>query len=141
MKTSGYHSFQIELQNSFECTVKLLHGMSPPGEDEMPPMYVCEEAQKDDITYELVGDVESFFEGEDVVSGMVKINVPYSAVGQDYQINFDKDTTEQISVSYDGRRKLTRSTGNIEMLVVRVSDDNSNDPARKVSQTETRMYW
>ncbi len=116
--------------------------MSPPGKDEMPPVYVCEEAQKGDLTYELVGDVETFFENEDVVSGMVKINVPFSAVKQDYQINFDEETIEQISVSYDHhRRKLMSTSGITEMLVVRVSDDDSSDSRRIVSQTETRMYW
>ena len=115
--------------------------MALPGKEELPPIYACEVAEERDLTYRLVGDVESFFEGEDVSSGIVNINVPYSAVGDDYDINFDEDISRKISVSYDRRRKLVSATGQKQFLIVRVSDDNSRDTRRVISQSETKLYW
>ncbi len=131
------------MDGAFQCNVKEIHGMVLPGQLELPAKYICHDVEESGHTYRLSGDVGSFFEWEDVASGNVEINVPYSAIDSDGNIPIDDRTASPITISNDRRRLSTVSTtGTKKVLVVRVSDDNDGaDSKSKVPQSEVKLYW
>ena len=125
-----------------QCNVKEIHGMVLPGQVEVPAKYICHDVEEPGYTYRLSGGVGSFFEGEDMASGNVQINVPHSAINSDGNISIDDRTASPITISYDRRRLSSVSTtGTKKVLVVRVSDDDDwSNGERKVEQDELQMY-
>jgi len=132
--------------------VSVLLGISLPGEDELPPQLICET----DPTYEfgvvefsLLGDTQTFFQGMDILYGDVRISMPVDAVGNNDEIFFDEDNSNQISIVYGGedRRELelelesSRDLQGVQtynVLVIRVSDDKN--AWKSVAQTESQLY-
>lgn len=114
--------------------------MRPPGSAELDPFYTCQAKEQNDHTYFIKGDVDSFFERENVASGMVNMVVPFSAIGKAGEIVINDETSSEMSVSYD-RRRLASANGTKQVLVVRVSDELSSDNRLKISQSETKMYF
>lgn len=114
--------------------------MKPPGSEELDPIYTCHAEQQGDHTYFIKGDTDSFFEGENVASGMVNMVVPFSALGNSGDIVINDETSSEMSVSYD-RRRLMSTTGTKKVLVVRITDEYNSDQRMHLFQNEDRMYF
>ena len=138
----------------FECDVVETIGVPFPGEeDDLAPTLSCETDTDHEfgaVVFDLEGDTEEFFHGLDLSFGDVRIRVPVDVVGEHDVIKFDEVTSEQIAITYTGneRRNLASSdsTGEKDVLVIRVSNDNANcDPSNtqipcsKVAQSAAKI--
>lgn len=145
------------LDDYFECTVietspivaPLNPGERPP---EMEPSLTCSASldnanNGERITILLQGDTQSFFEGSDLSAGTVTIRIPLHCVQND-TVTFDAQTSKDIILASNGERKRNlrglndiqdesnphrhlqnsvSTTGTKKVVIVRVSNDSSND--------------
>jgi hypothetical protein len=126
-----------------ECYVTEDDGISPPDSPELEPKLSCHLEPTDghaEASYDLVGNTDALFHGEDMSSGNIVLRFRTS-LARDSAIEINDNTLEQITIVRDRRRKLLASNGEVKVLVIRVSDDSSNDYRRKVTQSSTQMYW
>lgn len=128
-------------------------GERPP--DEMPPSLTCSASLKDAkngerISLLLKGDTDAFFQGIDLSSGTVSVRIPLQIVVRD-TVTFDEQSASLIilasagptrrakrkrnlrkdSTSQEPHRNLqtgtVATTGQMKVVIVRLSNDNSND--------------
>jgi len=122
------------LDETLDCTVTELHGMSEPGNPDIPPQYACYPDDGDALFID--GDAIAVL-GDQFESGHTKMSIPSSAVSINGHISLNQ-AQGAINVSNDhhnhSRRKLTR-IGTYKVLVIRVV---SADYAP--SQSEAQMY-
>ena len=134
-----------------ECTISELEGLSFPGDPELPPRLQCE-IDLDDTNhglqhnaYDLVGDTESFFHGQDLSYGDVRISVPVEYVREKHRdIYFDMETYGNITITSTGedhedrrRKLLSKTRGKVFVLVIRISDSGTG--RRAVRQNRSQL--
>jgi hypothetical protein len=142
IQTHGDHA-PNEKEEFLECYVTEDDGISPPESPELVPKLSCHLEPTDghaEASYDLVGNTDALFHGEDLSSGNIVLRY-HASLAKDSAIEISNRTLEQLTIVRDRRRKLLASNGQVKVLVIRVSDDSSNDYRRKVTQSTTQMYW
>jgi len=119
-----------------ECTVSEVHGIPPPGSPQVPEQYACTTDEGDALFFD--GDASSALLGAGFVTGETTLALTPQAMSSDGHISVQQAMAPgAVAVSNPiagGRRKLTTTTGEKRVLVVRVV---SNDYAP--SQSEAKM--
>ena len=117
-----------------ECTVSEVHGIPPPGSPQVPEQYACTTDEGDALFFD--GDASALL-GAGFVTGETTLALTPQAMSSDGHISVQQAMAPgavAVSSLVGGRRKLTTTTGEKRVLVVRVV---SNDYAP--SQSEAQM--
>ena len=139
---------QQQTREPVECYVTEMFGIAPPNKPHREPKLACTSINTSNNTdiYSISGNgVEEFFDGVDISDGNVKLFVPPDLI-TGFNIRINEHTMDEIDLELDEvmRRRLNivNNKGNRQLLVIRVSNDNSNMRVNQdAAQLRNDFFW
>ena len=126
-----------------------MFGIAPPNKPHREPKLACTSINTSNDTdiYSISGNgVEEFFDGVDISDGHVKLFVPPDLI-TGFNIRINEHTMDEIDLELDEvmRRRLNivNNKGNRQVLVIRVSNDNTSNMRvnQNAAQLRNDFFW